>query len=145
MKLLRQKNFYLLCVFLSNINVIGFLQNDSFNDSHTKLKKLNSSTSINSQTSSKLSDSLSITTTLDNIMLIDGQIYLTPPNTPGNSSIDDQFMQYIIDASLHINMAVELEYNKKYEEAFTAYKAAIDILLKYGKGNCENLLFVHKS
>lgn len=84
--------------------------------------------------SSKLSDSLSITTTLDSITLIDGQIYLTPPNTPGNASVDNQAMQYIIDASVHINMAVELENNKKYEEAFTAYKAAVDILLKYGKG-----------
>lgn len=109
-------------------------QNDSFNGSHTKLKKLNSSTSINSQNSSKLSDSLSITTTLDNITLIDGQVYLTPPNTPGYSSMDEQYMQYIIDASIHINMAAELEFNRKYEEAFTAYKAGIDILLKYGKG-----------
>lgn len=113
---------------------LTILQTDSFYDSHSKLKKLNSSTSINSQASSKLSDSLSITTTLDSITLIDGQIHLTPPTSPGYTSMDNQDMHYIIDASVHINMAVELENNKKYEEAFTAYKAAVDILLKYGKG-----------
>lgn len=31
-------------------------------------------------------------------------------------------------------MALELENNKKYEEAFVAYKTAIDILINYGKG-----------
>lgn len=48
--------------------------------------------------------------------------------------MENHVMQYVIDASLHVNMAMELESNKMYEEAFTAYKAAIDILLKYGKG-----------
>lgn len=110
------------------------LQNDSFSDSHTKLRKLNSTTSINSQ-SSKLSDSLSITTTMDGLSLIDSPIYFTPTNAAGYSLMDNQTIQYIIDASLHINLALELENNKKYEEAFTAYKAAVDILIKYGKGN----------
>lgn len=69
---------------------------------------------------------------LDKLTLLDSQIYPTPPNTPGSSVTND--MQYIIDASVHINLATELENDKKYEEAYAAYKAAIDILLKYGKG-----------
>lgn len=118
---------------------VDFFQIDSLSESHSKLKKLNSSTSINSQTSSKLSDSVSIATTMDSITLLDGHTYMTASNnTPGFSSMDDQPMQYFIDASLHINMAVELEISKKFEEALAAYKAAIDILLKYGKGNCYN-------
>ncbi|XP_018571018.1 ribosomal protein S6 kinase delta-1 isoform X2 [Anoplophora glabripennis] len=104
----------------------------SHNLPHSNLKKLSSCLSINSQTSSKNSDSLSVTTMLDNLTLIDGQIYPTPPNTPG-SLVASGCMQYIIDASVHINLATELENSKKYEEAFAAYETAIDILLKYGK------------
>lgn len=71
---------------------------------------------------------------LDNLTLLDGQIYPTPPNTPG-SLMASGYMQYIIDASVHITLATELENSKKYEEAYNAYETAIDILLKYGKGN----------
>lgn len=86
--------------------------------------KYNSCTSIISKTSDTLS--------ISELSLLDGYSYLTPPNTPGASSND--VVQYIIDASLHVNMAVELENDKNYEGAYTAYKTAIDILLKYGKG-----------
>lgn len=114
-------------------------QNDTLTDSlingtaqKSRMKKLNSSLSINSQSSSKNSDSQSISTVLDSIVLLDDQIYPTPPNTPRPTVMSDQ--QYIIDASVHIRLAVELEGDKKYEEAFCAYKTAIDILLKHGKG-----------
>jgi hypothetical protein len=63
--------------------------------------------------------------------LLDAQIYPTPPNTPRCAEDDTH---YLVDASIHVSIAVELENDRKYEEAFTAYKAAIDILLKYGKG-----------
>ncbi|KAJ8925910.1 hypothetical protein NQ315_009762 [Exocentrus adspersus] len=99
---------------------------------HSSLKNLSSSSSINSQCSSKNSDSISITTMLDNLTLLDGQIYPTPPNTPGSSVVGD-YLQYVIDASVHINLAAELEKDKKYEEAYFAYKTAIDILLRHGK------------
>lgn len=104
----------------------------SHNLTNSNIKKISSCLSINSQTSSKNSDPLNITTMLDKLTLLDSQIYPTPPNTPGSSVTND--MQYIIDASVHINLATELENDKKYEEAYAAYKAAIDILLKYGKG-----------
>ncbi|KAJ3648539.1 hypothetical protein Zmor_020334 [Zophobas morio] len=92
--------------------------------------KLSLNTSITFSHHSRNSDSISVSTTTDSITLLDGHIYPTPPNTP---HCGDGFVQYIIDASIHVNIAVELESEKKYEAAFTAYKTAIDILLKYGK------------
>ncbi|KAJ8977477.1 hypothetical protein NQ317_001759 [Molorchus minor] len=100
--------------------------------SHSRIKKFSSPSRQIHKRHRKNSDTLSITTMLDSITLLDGQIYPTPPNTPG-SSVALDYMQYIVDATVHINLAVELENDKKYEEAYTAYKAAIDILLKYGK------------
>ncbi|XP_044263712.1 ribosomal protein S6 kinase delta-1 isoform X2 [Tribolium madens] len=79
---------------------------------------------------SRNSDNISISTTTDSVTLLDGLIYPTPPNTP---SCAENYAQYVIDASIHVKIATELENEKKYEEAFTAYKTAIDILLKYGK------------
>lgn len=94
-------------------------------------QNLKSRVSLNNSHQSKNFDSISVSTTTDSITLLDGQIYPTPPNTP---SCAENYVQYIIDASIHVNIATELENSKKYEEAFTAYKTAIDILLKYGKG-----------
>jgi hypothetical protein len=86
--------------------------------------------SITNSHHSKNSDSISVSTTTDSITLLDAQIYPTPPNTPRCAEDDTH---YLVDASIHVSIAVELENDRKYEEAFTAYKAAIDILLKYGK------------
>lgn len=72
-----------------------------------------------------------------------GRMYLSPPSTPNSADVApvngggggvDCSVQYIVDASVHVNLAVELECRRQFEEAFVAYKAAIDILLKYGKG-----------
>lgn len=66
-------------------------------------------------------------------MNLEGQIYPTPPNTPG-SSISDKPGQYVEDAKHHIGLAQEYERNKDYENAFTEYKAAIEVLLEHVKG-----------
>ncbi|XP_064211866.1 ribosomal protein S6 kinase delta-1 isoform X2 [Tribolium castaneum] len=103
---------------------------DFFADSVPQKTLSKSRLSLSHSHQSKNSDNISISTTTDSITLLDGQIYPTPPNTP---SCAENYAQYIIDASIHVNIATELENEKKYEDAFTAYKTAIDILLKYGK------------
>ncbi|CAH0550105.1 unnamed protein product [Brassicogethes aeneus] len=100
------------------------VQNLDISDSHLKLKKR--------QSVSQSSDTVSIGTTTDSLLLIDGQVYPTAPQTPG-VSVSGEYAQYLIDASIHVNIAVELENDKKYDEAFVAYTTAIDILLKFGK------------
>lgn len=72
---------------------------------------------------SKNSDSLSIST-IDSLTLLDGQI-LSDPASPSE--------QYIVDASVHVKLAEELEHDKKFEESFVAYKTAVDILERHGK------------
>ncbi|XP_056646737.1 ribosomal protein S6 kinase delta-1 isoform X1 [Diorhabda sublineata] len=92
---------------------------------HPKLQKFNSSTSINSHTSSNKSDLSNITNIFDNMSLLDGQ------GLPFIKNLDEN-VQYILDASVHINLASELEEDRKYQEAHIAYNTAIDILVKYG-------------
>lgn len=45
------------------------------------------------------------------------------------ASIGNDVSEYIVDASHHINIAVQFESEQKYEEAFNEYKLAIDVLL----------------
>lgn len=78
-------------------------------------------------------DSLNITVSSDGPVTFEGQIYPTPPNTPG-SSMSDSLAQYIDDAADHIVTAQECEKNKNYEDAFSEYKAGIEILLEHVKG-----------
>lgn len=92
---------------------------------HPKLQKFNSSTSINSHTSSNNSDLSNVTNMFDNISLLDGQ------GLPFIRNLDEN-VQYILDASVHINLAAELEEDRKFLEAHIAYNTAIDILAKYG-------------
>ncbi|RZC38223.1 ribosomal protein S6 kinase delta-1, partial [Asbolus verrucosus] len=115
---------------VTTVNSLGFSNQVKNNEKSMSKSRLSLSTSITNSHHSKNSDSISVSTTTDSITLLDGQIYPTPPNTPRCA---ENFVQYIIDASIHVNIAMELENDKKYEEAFTAYKTAIDILLKYGK------------
>lgn len=63
---------------------------------------------------------------------VDGHIYPTPPHTP--SSLNDNELKYISEASEHANLAMEFEKNGNYEDAFISYKTSIDILLKGVKG-----------
>lgn len=93
--------------------------------------RVDSSLSLSTSHSSKLSDSITLCS--ENGLSLDGQIYPTPPNTPG-SVISDSSTQYVIEASDHINLAVEYEINKEYESAFKEYKTGIDILLRHVKG-----------
>ncbi|KAH1006400.1 ribosomal protein S6 kinase delta-1 isoform X2 [Dendroctonus ponderosae] len=98
---------------------------DQMSDSIAKsgasnLKKLNSMTSIDSQ-SSKTSETVSVSNMDGCLMLLD---------TSGQS---DEFTQYLMNACMHINMAIELENERQYEEAFSAYKIAVDILISGGK------------
>ncbi|CAG9863559.1 unnamed protein product [Phyllotreta striolata] len=92
-----------------------------------RLSKFNSTASLNSHTSSNNSDLSNITNIFDSISLLDGQSY----SIPFIRSLDDN-VQYILDASVHVNLAGELEEGKKYEEAYVAYNAAVDILTKHG-------------
>ncbi|CAH1102840.1 unnamed protein product [Psylliodes chrysocephalus] len=94
---------------------------------HSKLHKFSSTASLNSHTSSNNSDLSNITNIFDNISLLDGHSY----NIPLIKSLDDN-IQYILDASVHINLAAELEEDRKFEEAHVAYNTAIDILSKHG-------------
>lgn len=89
------------------------------------------SLSRQSSISLRRADTISISTATDSLFLMDDNLFSMPSFTSGLMNDD---VQYLIDASIHVNMAIELEGEKKYEEAFTAYKTAIDILLKYGKG-----------
>lgn len=89
------------------------------------------SLSRESSISLRRADTISISTTTDSLLLMDDNLFSA---STFNSSFNNDEVQYLIDASVHVNMAIELENEKKYEEAFTAYKTAIDILLKYGKG-----------
>lgn len=85
-----------------------------------------------SKTSS--SDSLGSYTIVENVK---DHYYPTPPNTPGSVEADGN---YVVEASRHINAAVNFEAAKKYEEAFASYKIGIDILLGNVKG--ERIFFV---
>lgn len=87
----------------------------------SNLRKLNSMTSIDSQ-SSKTSETASVSNMDSCLMLLD---------TSGQS---DELTQYLMNACMHINMAMELENERQYEEAFSAYKIAVDILISGGKG-----------
>ncbi|KAL3276204.1 hypothetical protein HHI36_020922 [Cryptolaemus montrouzieri] len=84
---------------------------------------------LSNTTTTESLDNISIAT-IESLTLIDGQIYSSPPRSPDS---DEVYAQYIIDASVHIKMAEELENAKKFEESFVAYKTAIDILLRYGE------------
>lgn len=66
---------------------------------------------------------------------LDGHIYPTPPQTP--SSLNDNELKYIVEASDQANFAMEFERNGNYEDAFSSYKTSIDILLKGVKGACQ--------
>lgn len=101
----------------------------------TNLKKPTSMTSIDSQ-SSKTSESYSISNVDSSMLLLEGRNYSSPPTTP-SYSVNEEAMQYLINASLHVNMAIELENDKKYEEAFSAYKTAVDILINGGKDDTD--------
>ncbi|XP_050297155.1 ribosomal protein S6 kinase delta-1 isoform X2 [Anthonomus grandis grandis] len=94
--------------------------------SKTSLKKPNSMTSINSQCS-KTSDQISISNVDNSLLLLEEQ------NSPVKPSLSSESTQYLINASMHVNMAIELENDKSYEEAFAAYKTAVDILISGGK------------
>ncbi|KAF7279668.1 hypothetical protein GWI33_006832 [Rhynchophorus ferrugineus] len=95
---------------------------------NTNLRKLNSMTSIDSH-SSKTSEFSSILNAENSLLLLDGQYQNF------NSSILDETIQYLVDASVHINLAIELESEKKYEEAFSAYKTAVEILINGGQSD----------
>lgn len=85
---------------------------------------------------SSLHDSLSISAaniSLDGSTILEGQVFPTPPETP-NSMNATSPSYYVLEASHFITQAVEFEIAKKYEEAFTAYKAGIDVLLRNVKG-----------
>lgn len=49
------------------------------------------------------------------------------------ASIGNDVADYILDASHHINLAVQCESEQKFEEAYNEYKLAIDILLTNAK------------
>lgn len=90
-------------------------------------------TSIDSQ-SSKASESLSV------VNIDSGLTLLENYNSPEALSEVPEDVQYLFNASVHVNMAVELESDKHYEEAFSAYKTAVDILISGGKGNKDTQL-----
>lgn len=77
-------------------------------------------------------ESLNIAISSDSGVNLEGQIYPTPPNTPG-SSVDEN-PNYIHNAKHHINVAQECERNKDYENAFAEYKAGVEILQEHIKG-----------
>ncbi|CAG9764913.1 unnamed protein product [Ceutorhynchus assimilis] len=86
--------------------------------SKTNLRKLHSMTSIDSQCSSSISNIDS------SLLLFEGQQLLP-------------VAQYLTNASLHINMAIDLENDKQYEEAFSAYSTAVEILISGGKDDSD--------
>lgn len=45
------------------------------------------------------------------------------------AAIGTDIPEYVIDASQHINLAVQYESDQKYDDAFNEYKSAIDVLL----------------
>ncbi|XP_028141296.1 ribosomal protein S6 kinase delta-1 [Diabrotica virgifera virgifera] len=116
-----------MCSLASPVQVDMFSESAKNTLPHPKLKKFNSSTSINSHTSSNISDLSSVTNIFDNISIVDGQGF----NIPYIKSLDDN-IQYILDASVHINLAAELEEDRSFAEAHVAYNTAIDILMKHG-------------
>lgn len=89
-------------------------------------------TSIDSQ-SSKASESLSVVNIDSSLTLLEGY------NSPETLSEVPEDLQYLFNASVHVNMAIELESDKHYEEAFSAYKTAVDILISGGKGKSSEL------
>ncbi|XP_022907278.1 ribosomal protein S6 kinase-like 1 isoform X2 [Onthophagus taurus] len=70
----------------------------------------------------------SLTDTTKNCSLDSGSVISTP-TPPLSPRGGDYYNQYIIDAAQFITKATELEIDKQYDEAFTAYKQGIDILL----------------
>ncbi|KAL1501633.1 hypothetical protein ABEB36_006928 [Hypothenemus hampei] len=82
----------------------------------TSLRKLSSMTSIDSH-SSRASETVSI------CHYDPGQSFFDGHGSPS------EITQYLINANMHVNMAVELENEKHYEEAYSAYKTAVDILM----------------
>lgn len=57
----------------------------------------------------------------------ENNFFPTPPPTP---NCDNATSQYILDASKHITLAIQLESQKQYEQSFKEYKTGIDVLLK---------------
>ncbi|KAK5647697.1 hypothetical protein RI129_002589 [Pyrocoelia pectoralis] len=116
---------------LSSFQVIDHLP-DPLNFSTNVNKSLKASTLKNSY---KSSDAFSISISslsLEPSTIIEEPSYPTPPHTP-NSTITDGFSNYIQEASLCIEKAIDFEVTKKYEDAFNQYKAGIEILLKHVK------------
>uniref|UniRef100_A0AB74UL61 Ribosomal protein S6 kinase delta n=1 Tax=Euwallacea interjectus TaxID=321055 RepID=A0AB74UL61_9CUCU len=86
----------------------------------TNLKKLNSMTSIDSQAS----ESISIANVDNNLLLF---------KDSSSPEAFSEVTQYLKNASLHVHLAIDLENEKQFEEAFSAYKTAVDILINGGK------------
>lgn len=106
---------------LKNTNTLNKLSKQISFDNSTK-QTSNSHDSLSTSATTASSDSMQNT---------EGQIFPTPPTTPNTGN---NFSQYILSASEHINLATQFEIDKKYDDAFTEYKLGIDILLKNVKG-----------
>ncbi|KAB0804546.1 hypothetical protein PPYR_01516 [Photinus pyralis] len=116
---------------LSSFQVIEHLP-DPLNFCSSANKPTKSSALKNSH---KSSDTFSISVSsisLDPCTIIEEPGYPTPPHTP-NSAHTDGFSNYIQEASVCIEKAIDFEVSRKYEEAFNQYKAGIEILLKHVK------------
>lgn len=113
----------------STAQAIDLMSDSISKTSITNLKKLNSLTSIDSQ-SSKTSESFSISNVDNSLLLLDGHCSPT-----WSAAQNQEIMQCLMNASIHVNMAIELENDRQYEEAFSAYKTAVDILINGCKGN----------
>lgn len=107
------------------------------------VKTLDSNASSSNSRSSKVSldsnDSFDTMTVTDGISL-NGHIYPVPLNTPV-SIVSNNSAEYIAEALDHAKLASTCETNKEYEDAFAAYKQAIDILLKHVKGLFHVILY----
>lgn len=112
--------------FSSKVPVVS----DCLSKSNTNLRKLNSMTSIDSNSTKSL-ESCSTFNMDSNLLLTDNHIE-GPFNLPSSSQ---SAIHYLDDASVHINRAVEFENDNKYEEAFNAYKTAVDILITGGQSD----------
>lgn len=86
--------------------------------------------------STRSHDSISLSAvniSLESSEMGEKQCFPTPPQTP-NSMTSSNSIFYVLEASQHIKQAIDFEVDNKYEEAFSAYKFGIDILLQNVKG-----------
>lgn len=100
--------------------------NDPLRKSTTSLSKL--SKRVSSDSLATVSEYNDFATTASSL--------LTPPKQESASNIITGFpKEYIVEAAHFITKASELELDKNYEEAFSAYKRGIDTLLTNVKCN----------